>query len=56
MGVYQKLNGFNNLKSILEDVIENVMVKISIFGQNDFQIYEKFGFLGKVGRKCGINK
>jgi hypothetical protein len=56
MGVYQKLNGFNNLKSILEDVIENAMVKISIFGQNDFQIYEKFGFLGKVGRKCGINK
>ncbi len=43
-GVYQKLNGFNNLKFVLEDVIENVVVKISIFGQNDFQIYEKFGF------------
>jgi hypothetical protein len=36
VGVYQKLNGFNNLKSILEDVIENAMVKISIFRQNDF--------------------
>ncbi len=52
VGVYQKLYGFNNLKFVLQDVIENVMVKISIFGQNDFQIYEKFGFLGKVGRKC----
>jgi hypothetical protein len=54
VGVYQKLNDFNNLKSTLEDVIENFMVKVFIFGQNDFQIYEKFGFLGKVGRKCEI--
>ncbi len=44
VGVYQKLNGFNNLKSVLEDVIKNAMVKFFIFGQNDFQIYEKLGF------------